>query len=73
MKFVIDFDENTNIFKVYFERNETSGDPWPPPPPNTEQLKEMTTWLNESYPDVCKKFGDKEVSGLKLTYQASKL
>ena len=72
MKFVIDFNEETNLFKVSFERNETSGDPWPPPPPNTGQLKEMTTWLNDSYPDVCKKFVDKQVSGLTLTFQASK-
>jgi len=74
MKFVIDFNEETSVFKVFFERSETSkasGDPWPPPPPGGGQLEEMTAWLNECYPEVCKKFEDGEVSGLTRSFQAS--
>ncbi len=71
MKMIIDFDQETNVFKVTLERGKTSGEPWPPPPPGNEQLAEMTDWLNKSYPDVCKKFTDKEVSALSLSFQAS--
>lgn len=69
MKMIIDFDPETNIFDVVIERGKVSGDPWPPPPPDGDQLNKMTAWLNKSYPDACKKFLDKEVSSIKITYK----
>jgi len=71
MKISIVYDENKNVFLVQFDRATTQDDGWPPPPPWTNQIQELGSWLVKMYPECLDKFKDQKISGLTYEFQPS--
>jgi hypothetical protein len=74
MKIVIEFDETTSVFTANFDRGAiSSATPGSiiPPPPFDDQIAEMSKWLAQSYPSILAKMKDSEISGVRLSFQAT--
>jgi len=73
MKISIEYDESKDVFIVQFDRGmmELNGGDWPPPPPWTNQVQELSSWLVKTYPECMDKFKDQKISGLTYEFKPS--
>lgn len=73
MKISIEYDEDKEVFIVQFDRGMliANGGDWPPPPPWSNQIQELSEWLVKTYPECMDKFKDQKISGLAYEFKPS--
>jgi hypothetical protein len=74
MRITIDYDPSNSNFSVLVDRGTLSNgtNPYPPPPPYTQEFQQMTTWLNDVFDNSLKTFENQKVAAIRFKYDPSK-